>query len=72
VTEERENDDASRFGIIAQQMDMMESYAISAKEAARRHEAGTLEMHLRQLRRELMAAIAQFKEIEGGRVADAQ
>ena len=52
------------FAIIAARMDMIESFAISAVEAARRHDRHELEMRLKQIRRELMDAISAFKTID--------
>ena len=52
------------FAIIAARMDMIESYAISAVEAARRHDRHELEHRIRQIRKELVEAILIFKTID--------
>jgi hypothetical protein len=52
------------LSLVASHMDMIESFAISAKEAARRHDRAELEMRMKQIRKELMDAIAAFKTID--------
>lgn len=56
--------DGERLLGIAEHMSWIESYAVSAREAAKRKESGVLGLHLKDLRRELMEAIVLFKACE--------
>jgi hypothetical protein len=53
--------DAERLLQIAEHMDWIISYSVSVSEAAKRHEKSVVELHLGDLRRELMEALAIFK-----------
>jgi hypothetical protein len=53
------------FEAIQEPLDLASSYALSAKEAAFRGSAATLEIHLRQLRICVVAAIQIYKELDG-------
>jgi hypothetical protein len=50
------------FEAIREQLDLAGSFALSAREAAFRGNAATLEIHLRQLRLCVVNAISTYKE----------
>jgi hypothetical protein len=53
------------FEAIQEPLNLASSYALSAREAAFRGSADTLEIHLRQLRTCVVAAIQIYKELDG-------
>jgi hypothetical protein len=58
--------DYGRFEYLAEAFDVLASLAVSAREAARRHNANLLEIHARQARAALVEALEVRRSLGAG------